>query len=123
MAIKRLLAVMVAALTMGGCLPIMRMKQQPRVAHTAVVFREQHLTITLQAKDFPQLNMKQLAMVVVGTDDVADGWMVDGDGKQVTVEYRCKGREQEEGRIRLLLKDSRGAQAEVMVALPDKRRN
>ena len=95
--------------------------RQPVTPSSGVVVHQQHLTVTIRAKDYPQLDFSRLVKIRVD-NFTPDGFTISADVKTLTIETRLKGMEQEEGKAVISLVDSRGASASVTVEIPGGRK-
>lgn len=90
-------------------------RPMPDASQADVIVHNNTLTITVPVK-----HAELVKGVKVDTFPV-DTWSVTVDGKHITLTYRCRGRETEEGIVVLSLSDARGNVSGTTLNLPVRR--
>ena len=90
-------------------------RPMPDASQADVIVHNNMLTITVPVKH------AELVKGVKVDTFPADTWSVTADGKHITLTYRCRGRETEEGIVVLSLSDARGNVSGTTLSLPVRR--
>lgn len=100
-------AVVLAIALLTGCAA-----RTPQTHAATVVVHQQRLQITLH-----NLHAQAISSVMVDNFP-ADGWTLSPNGQDLMIEFRCHGRELEEGQVTIAWMDSGGHAFGAVVPLP-----